>query len=121
MMSIGAWDSLLESARVTSAYTALGFNLPDFLAALGLALGYRWSQWGLAFLLGAIGAVAGLWPRLTPEPRQRRMTLVWLGWLALGFAVMAVQAKGYDYHWLPMLPPLALLACSEHWPSAWAR
>ena len=23
---------------------------------------------------------------------------------------MLVQAKGYDYHWLPMLPPLALLA-----------
>ena len=110
MMSIGAWDALLESARVTSAYTALGFNLPDFLAAMELALGYRWSQWGLAFLLGVIGAVAGLWPRFTPEPRQRKMVLVWLGWLALGFAIMAVQAKGYDYHWLPMLPPLALLA-----------
>ena len=110
MISIGAWDALLESARVTSSYTALGFNLPDFLAALGLALGYRWSQWGLAFLLGAVGVVAGLWPRFTPDARQRRMAVAWIGWLALGFAMMAVQAKGYDYHWLPMLPPLALLA-----------
>lgn len=110
MMSIGAWDALLESARVTSSYTALGFNLPDFLAAMELAFGFRWSQWGLAFILGAAGIVAGLWPRFTPNARQRRMVIVWAGWLALGFAMMAVQAKGYDYHWLPMLPPLALLA-----------
>ena len=26
---------------------------------------------------------------------------------------MLVQAKGYDYHWLPMLPPLALLAADS--------
>ncbi|HYO87303.1 MAG TPA: glycosyltransferase family 39 protein [Candidatus Limnocylindrales bacterium] len=110
MLAIGAWDALLESARVTSAYTALGFNLADFAAAMENALGFRWSQWGLAFVLAAGGMVAGLWPRTSPETRQRRMTWVLIGWLAVGFAIMALQAKGYDYHWLPMLPPLALLA-----------
>ncbi len=110
MVSLGAWDALLESARVTSSYTALGFNLADFAAAMEVALGYRWAQWGLLFALAAAGTVAGLWPRLTPEARSRRMGLVVLGWLAADFAMMAVQAKAYDYHWLPMLPPLALLA-----------
>ncbi len=30
-------------------------------------------------------------------------------WALVGLVIMLVQAKGYDYHWLPMLPPLALL------------
>jgi hypothetical protein len=33
-------------------------------------------------------------------------------WLLGGAAAMLSQAKGYDYHWLPMLPPLTLLAAS---------
>jgi hypothetical protein len=110
LIGVGAWDALLESARVTSDYTALGFNWPDFAGAMQTALGFRWPHWGLAFVLGAVGMVAGLWPRLTPGARQRRMTGVLLVWLITGFAMMAVQAKGYDYHWLPLLPPLALLA-----------
>jgi 4-amino-4-deoxy-L-arabinose transferase-like glycosyltransferase len=109
MIASGAWDALLESARVTSAYTALGLNLADFGAAMTTALGFRWGQWGLLFVLAAAGIVAGLWPRITPERRQRRMAWALVGWLCTGFAIMAMQAKGYDYHWLPMLPPLALL------------
>jgi hypothetical protein len=30
-------------------------------------------------------------------------------WLIAGTAMMLVQLKLYDYHWLPMLPPLALI------------
>ena len=109
MVATGAWDALLESARVTSAYTALGLNLADFVAAMQTALGFRWSQWGLLFLLGLVGLIAGLWPRLTPDRRARRMTLVVLVWLLAGLGMMVSQAKAYDYHWLPMLPPLAIL------------
>lgn len=109
MWAIGAWAALLESARVTSAYTALGFNPTDFAAAMETALGFRWSHWGLLFALAAAGIISGLWPRFTPETARRRMTWALIGWLAAAFAIMAVQAKGYDYHWLPMLPPLALL------------
>jgi hypothetical protein len=39
----------------------------------------------------------------------RSAQLVLLLWLETGILIMLVQAKGYDYHWLPMLPPLALL------------
>jgi hypothetical protein len=109
LIGAGVWEAFLESARVTSAYTALGFNGPDFIEAMRTALSLRWAQWGLAFVLGAVGLGVGFWPRFTPDSRQRRMTGVLAVWLLAGFAMMAVQAKGYDYHWLPMLPPLALL------------
>jgi hypothetical protein len=35
-----------------------------------------------------------------------------VSWLLAGFFIMLAQAKGYDYHWLPMLPPLALLGAA---------
>ena len=31
-------------------------------------------------------------------------------WLGSGLAAMVIQAKGYDYHWLPTLVPLVILA-----------
>jgi 4-amino-4-deoxy-L-arabinose transferase-like glycosyltransferase len=102
----GALDALLESARVTSEYTALTFNAGDFSELMETALGYRWQQWGLLWVL------VGLWPFVRRFSRERSRTgwrLVLL-WLLAGLLVMLVQAKGYDYHWLPMLPPLALLA-----------
>ncbi len=37
------------------------------------------------------------------------MRLVWL-WLMAALTFALIQAKGFDTHWIPMLPPLALLA-----------
>lgn len=119
LAAMGAWEALLESATVTSQYTALGFNWADFSGALRVAVGFRWTQWGLLFLLAA----AGIWLTIRPTLRGRSGTAahddadisrtaalwVWLLWLETGIAIMVVQAKGYDYHWLPMLPALALL------------
>jgi hypothetical protein len=104
MMSIGAWDDLVESARVTSQYTALTFNLADFGPLLATALGYRWSQWGLLGLLAAVWLVGWLW-------NKARGSGWWVTvlWLATGIVIMVAQAKAYDYHWLPMLPPLVLM------------
>ncbi len=102
----GALPDLVESARVTSQYTALTFNRDDLPALMTTALGFRWAQWGLLAILAA--ASYGL-ARLTPERRRPGWRLVNL-WLVAGAAMMLVQAKGYDYHWLPLLPPLALLA-----------
>src|SRR5690606_1311796 len=93
----------------TAPYTALGLTPEALAEAFGIALGTRWAHWGLLILLAAAyfflrrsgGALA----------RERAVfTLPVLIWLAAGTAIMLVQAKGYDYHWLPMLPPLALLA-----------
>src|SRR5690606_35137896 len=106
MAAQGALNALIESALVTSQYTALGFNLNDLGAALGTYLGFRWSHWGALFLLALAWPV--VWLASGLPARRRLWAGVWI-WLLAGLAIMLVQAKGYDYHWLPMLPPLALL------------
>jgi len=102
LMQIGAWDALVQSAVLTSRYTALTANIPDLITSARIALGYRWSHWGLLAILTVIGVI------LTLRKRDSRGLAV-IVWLITGLAIMLVQAKGYDYHWLPMLPPLALL------------
>lgn len=105
LASIGALAALIESARVTSQYTALTFNPADLSQLMGTALGFRWRHWGLLWLLAALWFVTG---RVGPaRGRGWRLALLWL---LAALLIMLVQAKGYDYHWLPMLPPLALLA-----------
>ncbi|MBZ0278348.1 MAG: glycosyltransferase family 39 protein, partial [Anaerolineae bacterium] len=104
----GALDALIESARVTSQYTALTFNGDDFRQLMETALGFRWQQWGLLLILAAF------WPlgRWLGDKRGAGWRVILL-WLLAGLGMMLVQAKGYDYHWLPMLPPLALLAADS--------
>jgi len=105
MMSIGAWDELLLSARVTAQYTSLTANLQDFGELLSIALGYRWAQWGLLAILAGGSFV------LVRMGTKRGAGWVMVNlWLVAGLVIMLIQAKAYDYHWLPMLPPLALLA-----------
>jgi hypothetical protein len=106
--SIGAWTDLLQSAQVTSQYTALTFNLQDFGALMVIALGFRWSQWGILIVLAG-GWLVVVW--LRGKAHGAGWIIVVL-WLLVALAIMLVQAKAYDYHWLPMLPPLVLLAAA---------
>ncbi|MCC6805637.1 MAG: glycosyltransferase family 39 protein [Anaerolineae bacterium] len=102
LAAIGAWDALVESARVTASYTAQGIG--DVGAALRTAFGFRWEHWGALFLLALVGLVFAV------RHFNRRSLWGIVGvWLAAGAAIMLVQLKFYDYHWLPMLPPLALI------------
>ena len=127
LLAQGAWDEFLRSAQVTAQYTALTFNADDFTALMRTAIGYRWQYWGLLFLLAVVGvvsfklSVASRQSLVTSQPTSetRRggsqtlpLTSVLphlLAWLLIGLIIMLSQAKGYDYHWLPMLPPLVLL------------
>lgn len=119
LAAAGALPAMLESARVTSAYTALGLNWVDFSTALGVALGYRWAHWGALFTLAALGLLV-VWihrRRLradSPAPKRQANQAGWgvIVWLLAATAIMVLQAKAYDYHWLPMLPPLALLGAA---------
>lgn len=105
LMALGAWDDLVESARVTSQYTALTFNFQDFTELMVTAVGFRWQQWALLWIL------VGLWFVLRGG-RSRQWAAVII-WALAGLAIMLIQAKGYDYHWLPMLPPLVLLGADS--------
>lgn len=106
LVASGAFDAMLESIRVTSAYTRLGFqNLFD-TAPWRQALTDRWTQWGI-LLPPLLAGMIALWPR---QLRHNPVLRVIVAWLIAGVAILLVQAKGYDYHWLPMLPPALLLA-----------
>ncbi|MBZ0303664.1 MAG: glycosyltransferase family 39 protein [Anaerolineae bacterium] len=104
LAGLGALDELILSAQVTAQYTALTFNPQDFGALMQMALGFRWRQWGLLWILAAVWFLLGR----SGERRGRLWGMIVL-WALIGLAMMLVQAKGYDYHWLPMLPPLALM------------
>jgi 4-amino-4-deoxy-L-arabinose transferase-like glycosyltransferase len=116
LMALGAWDALVESARVTSQYTALSLNWADFSDAIRVTVGFRGSHWGLLFVLAAAGIMVALTPVPSPSGRGERKAVpnlsesgkVLLLWLDAGLLIMLAQAKVYDYHWLPMLPPLTL-------------
>ncbi len=130
LMAMGAWPEFVRSAQVTASYTALTFNPADFRDLMMTALSFRWSHWGLLFILAGIGCLRASLPLVgTPFsasadtiPSDRNAPAVPLSgrinrhlafvifWLLLAAVIMLVQAKGYDYHWLPMLPPLVLLA-----------
>jgi Dolichyl-phosphate-mannose-protein mannosyltransferase len=101
LIMMGAWGDLVESVRVTSQYTALTFNFQDFTGLMATAIGFRWQQWGPLWILVV------LWFVLRGD-RSRQWFAIII-WALAGLGIMLVQAKGYDYHWLPMLPPLALL------------
>jgi hypothetical protein len=58
-------------------------------------------------------ALAALWFAGRWGERRRLEWYVVLFWLVAGLVIMLVQAKAYDYHWLPMLPPLALMAADS--------
>ena len=105
LASIGALNEMILSARVTAQYTALTLNGQDFAELMGTAIGFRWEHWGLLWLLALAWLFLG---RIVPS-RHRGWWLILL-WALVALAIMLVQAKGYDYHWLPMLAPLVLLA-----------
>ncbi|MBI1277961.1 MAG: hypothetical protein GC179_07525 [Anaerolineaceae bacterium] len=138
LMAQGAWNEFLLSAQVTSQYTALTFNLNDFRDLMTSAIGFRWHYWGLLFVLALSGVtsyklqVASQITSTVNQPTDPKLStprsalstsnsvpgtrysvlFLLLVWLLTGLIIMLVQAKGYDYHWLPMLPPLVLLGAA---------
>lgn len=106
MMAIGAWDALVESAVVTSGYTSLSLDPQQFVEGMQTGIYYRLLQWGLLFLLAALALPLTVRRGWTPL-RSRGLGIG--VWLLAALAIMLVQGKGYDYHWLPMLPPLGVL------------
>ena len=119
-----AFDAWLESARVTADYAQLGVEGEPFYESViwQAAVETRWQQWRGVVVLAVPGALLGgvrwVYRRINRSPFQDNATLsaqnrYWLAvvlWLIGGAGAMLIQAKGYDYHWLPMLPPLVILA-----------
>jgi hypothetical protein len=102
LMALGAWDAFIESALVTGQYTALGVTEAGNLFAEGIST--RLAHWAGLWLLTGAACIAAF------RRGGSALTRVVVLWLVCGLAIMVVQLKGYDYHWLPALPPLVLSA-----------
>lgn len=103
----GMWDEMLIVAAGTAAYNAQNATWEAFFAAMGNYLRFRWEQWGVLLL----AVVAWLPLRRAIRLPMPAPTLRLIGfWLLGALAFAVVQRLGFDTHWLPLVPPLALLA-----------
>lgn len=104
LLAHGALMDLWESIIATTGYTQLGISSNAWVFFLvGLRYFFIDHQFGPMML--ALGSLA-VWP--SAGGRKARYSFLW-GWLMVSTAMVCVQFKFYDYHWLPVLPPLALL------------
>lgn len=121
LASVGAFGAWIESIRVTTGYTAQGYSGGAIWQDFRVALGYRWAHWHVLWVLLGIGILLNFGAKIqqphnnfsflsnrtmTNQPKWRIIIL----WLMGTAASLLIQAKGYDYHWLPMLPSIVLLA-----------
>lgn len=102
--AIGVIDEILIVAQGTAAYNAQGYDWGAFASNMRAGFYYRWWVWHS--LIG----LAGLWLGTVILGRNRhrgwRLLGLW-GVAGLGFAFM--QAKGFDTHWFPLLPVMAMM------------
>lgn len=119
--SIGVLQEMIIVAQGTAAYNAQGYDLGAFLANMGNGFYYRWIVWHGLIVLVALWFVFWMIKHIFKSlplysERSERHGEGDLGgevlWLLAGLAFAFVQAKGFDTHWFPMLPPMALLGAS---------
>lgn len=103
----GIFAEMLIVASGTSQYNAQAFSsLAAFWDQMGNYVAFRWWHWGPLLVLAS---TLPLTLRLHQRQPARLTTLVGL-WLLSGVVFVVIQAKGFDTHWLPILPPLTILA-----------
>jgi 4-amino-4-deoxy-L-arabinose transferase-like glycosyltransferase len=104
-LSNGVFDEMMIVAQGTARYNAqAAVSFSAFIDQMRNYVEWRLSHWGVLLVLAA------LWFML-PGLNRKGWRVVLL-WLAAGLAFVLVQAKGFDTHWIPMLPPLALLGAA---------
>ncbi|MBK9124598.1 MAG: glycosyltransferase family 39 protein [Chloroflexi bacterium] len=119
-VATGIFDEMLIVASGTSQYNAQAFSsLSAFWDQMGNYVAFRWWHWGPLLVLASTLPLTLLLPRRQPA---RMTTLIGL-WLVSGIVFVVIQAKGFDTHWLPILPPLTILAALalDRWLSAAQR
>jgi hypothetical protein len=110
MRMTGAWDAYLDIQR--------GFVAPYTHIAYGRATWWTrgWSDtWGFAKASAVpcvLAAVGALTVARAAGPAERSV-LFW--WLAAAWVAVWSQGKFFQYHWIPVLMPLGMLAGAGLW------
>ncbi|MEO1286812.1 MAG: glycosyltransferase family 39 protein [Chloroflexota bacterium] len=106
--SQGMIAEILIVAEGTSAYNAQGYDASAFINNMSQGLYFRATVWHGLFVLVGLGLLTSIWHIIRKNKQSPEMILFVL-WLVAGLAFAFVQAKGFDTHWFPMLPPMALI------------
>jgi 4-amino-4-deoxy-L-arabinose transferase-like glycosyltransferase len=125
--STGILNEMLTIAQGTAEYNAQAFNsLSAFWAQMENYVWFRWWHWGPLLVLAVSYWLLALSGQQPAASNQRTMNdgqtgeqsnppfptiILWL-WLIAGVVFVVIQAKGFDTHWIPLLPPLVMLAAA---------
>jgi len=116
---MGAFEEWIISVQTTGGYTAQGYDWQIFWRDMAHYGRNRWAHWWVLGVLVGMGAFLQLGEGWRSGHKsslllQSHLVTIRHKWSMIDFwlvgctLAMLVQAKGYDYHWLPMLPPLVL-------------
>ena len=116
---MGAFEEWIISVQTTGGYTAQGYDWQIFWRDMAHYGRNRWAHWWVLGVLVGMGAFLQLGEGWRSGQKsslllQSHLVTIRHKWSMIDFwlvgctLAMLVQAKGYDYHWLPMLPPLVL-------------
>ena len=123
--SSGILGEMLTIAQGTAEYNAQAFSsLQAFWGQMENYVWFRWWHWGpliilaVSYWLLAIGSkqkafdnryIVGNVQTTTQSNPPFPTIILWL-WVIAGSVFVIIQAKGFDTHWIPLLPPLVMLA-----------
>lgn len=107
--SQGIIQEILIVADATASYNAQGYDLNAFIGNMRQGLVFRWGVWHILFLLMAGWLVIQIMTYRQSSSHRLKETTLLLLWVTAGLGFAFVQAKGFDTHWFPMLPPMALM------------
>jgi Dolichyl-phosphate-mannose-protein mannosyltransferase len=105
LRAAGAWDAYLEIQRgFVAPYAHIAYGGPSWWVRGWSGTRTFVAANQLPCLLGVAGLVA------TARSVAPRDASVLFGWLAIAIAAVWSQGKFFQYHWIPVLMPLGLLA-----------
>lgn len=136
--SSGILGEMLTVAQGTAEYNAQAFtSLETFWAQMENYVWFRWWHWGPLLVLALsywllavvskrkaiIGGQAVGNEQPAAQSKQRFPTIILWLWLLAGVVFVVIQAKGFDTHWIPLLPPLVMLgsAALDGWLALLSR
>ena len=113
----GILPATIESARVAGQYAMQDYGNGRWLQSTVWIAGVneRIARWWPLLILAALWwtlRLRSLTHLPLGEEQDERVpvsAMFWL-WLVAALLNVLIQAKGFGYHWLPMLPPLLMLA-----------
>ena len=111
LASGGAWDAFMDTQLGLASYIGHRADLSDIRRTLHWLFSLERTKTDLVPLVWT--PFAALVPALiSARPKNRADWVAWAlvtGWWLVAFANVLVQGKFYDYHYLPLLAPSALV------------